>query len=158
MWVCFATFPILEVINSFVILPLRMSANVQTIQNRVRWETWNWIFYFGLYFSYAFLYIVSGIFWIFKKRWCLGLQKRTLKLGISYWNSNFEVLSFVGCHTSRVAYWDSKTHGEGFSSIGLTSFELWPKNSNFLGWKILFFGFFFNVVSLIEANPYPWVL
>ena len=110
----------------------KLGWEIEDMKSRVRWETWNLIFNFGLYFSYAFLYIVSGIFQIFQKRWRLGLQNRIWKLGISYWNSNFEVLSFVGCHTSRVAYWDSKTHGDWISSIGLTSFKLWPKNCNFL--------------------------
>ena len=71
----------------------------------------------------------------------------------------FAVLIFVGYHISTVAYWNSKTHGEGFSSIRLTIFELWPKNCNFLWflekqWKIQFFpGYYFNTVSPIELNP-----
>ena len=119
---------------------------IASLCNRARcWSMKLWIFfilYLGLYFSYAFLYIVSGIFRIFQKRWCLGLQNHTWKLGISHWNSNFEVLSFVGCHTPRVVYWDSKTHGEGITSIGLTSFELWPKNCKFFLMKNAIFWLF----------------
>ena len=108
-----------------------------------------WTMKFWIFFIFILVYIFLMRFCIyvqeffeFKKKWRLGLQKRTLKLGISYWNSNFQVLSFVGCHTSRVAYWDSKTHGEGFSSIGLTSFELWPKNFKFLRMKNTIFWLF----------------
>ena len=49
-----------------------------------------------------------------------------------YKKSNFEVLNFGGFDTSRDAEDNSKTNGEGFSSFGLTVFELWPKNCQFL--------------------------
>ena len=51
---------------------------------------------------------------------------------VPHCNSNFEVFIFVGCYISRDAYGNSKTHGEGFSSIGLSIFELWPKKLQFL--------------------------
>ena len=70
----------------------------------------------------------------------------------SHWNSNFEVMSFVGCHTSRVAYWDSKTHGEGISSVGLTSFELWPKNCKFFLMKNAIFWLFLQYSKYQLAN------
>ena len=42
-----------------------------------------------------------------------------------------EVFNFGGWYASRVAYENSKTYGEGISSIGLTIFELHPKTPNF---------------------------
>ena len=65
---------------------------------------------------------------------------------------------FLGCNTSRVAYWISKNHGGGICSIGLTILELRPKNFNCFVIKRLSFGYFFNIVSRIQLNPCPWVL
>ena len=48
-----------------------------------------------------------------------------------YKKSNFEVLNFGGFDTSRDGEENSKTNGEGFSSFGLTVFELWANNCQF---------------------------
>ena len=97
--------------------------------------------------------ICSGIFWIFQKWWFLTLQKCNWKLGIPDCNSNFEVLIFLGCHTSRVAYWNSKTHGEGICSIGLTIFELWPKNFYCFVMKKAIFWLFLQYSKSDSAKP-----
>jgi len=66
--------------------------------------------HFGIYVQELFKYL--------KKR-ILSFAKIQLKLGIPHWNSNFEAITFVGYHTSRVAYRYFMTHGEGISSIRL---------------------------------------
>ena len=55
------------------------------------------------YFLYVIRYTCEGTFRIFQKKIFLLLQKCIRRFGVPHWNSNFEVLNFGGCYTSREA-------------------------------------------------------
>ena len=54
----------------------------------------------------------------------------------TYDNTTIKFWTLGGCYTSRHWPKNSKTYGEGISSLQLTVFELWPKN-----WLFGHFGF-----------------
>ena len=63
---------------------------------------------------------------------CLTPPQILWKFGIPYIKSNFEISNYGGYYTSREAKRNSKTYGEGISSIGHTDIELWPNDCQFL--------------------------